>query len=65
MHDGSLRTLKDVVEFYDRGGGKSPFVKDALLVPLHLTPLEKKDLVGFLKSLTGETKTEMSYRASR
>ncbi len=65
MHDGSLRTLQDVVEFYDRGGGKSPFVKDALVVPLHLTSSEKKDLVQFLKSLTGETKAEMSYRASR
>ena len=65
MHDGSLGTLKDVVDFYDRGGGKSPFVKDALIVPLRLTPSEKKDLVNFLKSLTGETRTEMSYRASR
>ena len=65
MHDGSLRTLEDVVDFYNRGGGKSPYVKDALIVPLHLTAPEKKDLVDFLKSLTGESRAEMSYRASR
>ena len=65
MHDGSLRTLEDVVDFYNRGGGKSPYVKDALIVPLHLTAPEKKDLVDFLKSFTGESRAEMSYRASR
>lgn len=53
MHDGSLATLEDVVEFYDRGGidneNKSP-----LLVPLNLEPREKADLVAFLKTLTGD-----------
>ena len=65
MHDGAFRTLKDVVDFYDRGGGKSPFTKDSLIMPLHLSAQDKKDLVEFLKSLSGETRTQLSYRASR
>lgn len=50
MHDGSLSTLEDVVEFYDKGG----FEHDAerVLHPLGLTQKEKSDLVAFLKSLT-------------
>lgn len=53
MHDGSLATLEDVVEFYDRGGIDNPR-KDPLLKPLGLAADEKKALVAFLKSLTGD-----------
>ena len=61
MHDGTFRNLRQVVDFYDRGGGRSRFpTKDPLLVPLHLTSSEKQDLVAFLKSLTGETKKEIN-----
>ena len=53
MHNGSEATLKDVIEFYDRGGDAkenvSPFI-----TPLGLTSQEKKDLVEFLKALDGE-----------
>lgn len=53
MHDGSLSTLEDVVEFYDKGGidneSKSP-----LLQPLRLDAAEKAALVAFMKSLTGD-----------
>lgn len=53
MHDGSIATLEDVVEHYNRG----PAVKRASVAsemrPLHLTRDEKKSLVEFLKSLTG------------
>jgi cytochrome c peroxidase len=65
MHDGALHTLGDVVDFYNRGGGKTSFAKDSLIVPLHLKASEKKDLINFLKSLTGESRAEMSYRATR
>lgn len=65
MHDGALHTLGDVVDFYNRGGGKTSFAKDSLIVPLHLKTSEKKDLINFLKSLTGESRAEMSYRATR
>ena len=61
MHDGTFRTLAQVVDFYDRGGGKSRFAtKDPLLVPLHLKASEKKDLVAFLRALSGETRKEMN-----
>jgi cytochrome c peroxidase len=54
MHTGALRTLKEVVEFYNVGGGDSGVPKDPKMVPLNLTPAEVEDLVEFLKSLTGE-----------
>ncbi|MHB8422164.1 MAG: cytochrome-c peroxidase [Leptospirales bacterium] len=64
MHDGVFRTLNQVVDFYDRGGGKTPFAKDALIVPLHLSKREKADLISFLQSLSGETAKQKSFRAS-
>lgn len=53
MHDGSLATLAQVVEFYDRGGIDNP-QKDPLVRPLGLSATEKQALVAFLKSLTGD-----------
>lgn len=52
MHDGSLETLEEVVEFYDRGGNPNPYL-DAEIVPLKLTDDEKRALVAFLHSLNG------------
>ncbi len=53
MHDGSEKTLADVVELYDRGGDKNPWL-DARLHPLHLSRSEKKDLIAFLGALNGD-----------
>lgn len=53
MHDGSLETLEQVVDFYDAGGIDNP-VKDLRIKPLGLTEAGKADLVAFLKSLTGD-----------
>jgi cytochrome c peroxidase len=53
MHDGSLKTLEEVVEFYDKGGIKNKNL-DEKIKPLHLTYQDKKDLVAFLKALSGE-----------
>jgi cytochrome c peroxidase len=53
MHNGSVDTLEEVVDFYDRGGGNEPGISK-LLVPLGLTQKEKSDLIEFLKALTGE-----------
>ena len=53
MHDGSLKTLEEVVDFYDKGGIKNKNL-DEKMKPLNLTPQEKKDLVAFLKALSGE-----------
>jgi cytochrome c peroxidase len=51
MHDGSVETLEEVVEYYDKGGNKNPLL-DSAIFPLHLTRQEKQDLVAFLKALT-------------
>jgi cytochrome c peroxidase len=52
LHDGSERTLMDVVNFYDRGGVANAHL-DPLMLPLHLTARERQDLVAFLEALTG------------
>ncbi len=51
MHDGSLKSLEDVVEHYN-SGGEIHFNKSKLIKPLNLTKSQKIDLVEFLKSLT-------------
>jgi len=52
MHDGSLATLDDVLEFYDDGGRANPAL-DPEIRPLRLTDEEKHSLLAFLKSLSG------------
>jgi cytochrome c peroxidase len=52
MHDGSLATLEQVIDYYDRGGdakrpGLAPEIKT-----LALTAAEKQDLVAFMRTLT-------------
>jgi len=81
MHDGSLKTLEEVVEFYDKGGIPNPFLDvemkrsgrtlmevlesyekkkedkgepPADSTRLNLTEQEEKDLVEFLKALSGK-----------
>ncbi|UCZ57212.1 cytochrome-c peroxidase [Desulfurispirillum indicum] len=53
MHNGSLRTLSDVVEFKNRGGDGHPNTSP-LVRPLNLSDKEKAQLVAFLEALTGE-----------
>ena len=52
MHNGTLSSLKDVVEFYNRGGVDN-LLLDKRIKPLGLSVQQKLDLVNFLKSLTG------------
>ncbi len=52
MHDGSLATLRDVVDFYDGGNGGDP-QRDPRVHRLNLTDAQKKQLIAFLESLTG------------
>jgi cytochrome c peroxidase len=56
MHDGSLKTLKEVVDFYVGGGSSNPFLDKQIKPLTHLTKEERADLVAFLESLTGEIK---------
>ncbi len=53
MHDGSLKTLRDVIDFYIGGGNSNPQL-DPQIKPIVLTAQERADLLAFLESLTGE-----------
>lgn len=53
MHDGSQKTLEEVIDFYDRGGEANPYL-DFRVVKLNLTAQEKADLLTFLKSLDSD-----------
>jgi cytochrome c peroxidase len=55
MHDGSVETIEDVVEFYDRGGNSNPAL-DLELRRLRLTAEEKRTLAAFLRALTGDVR---------
>ncbi|MFO0845897.1 MAG: cytochrome c peroxidase [Gemmataceae bacterium] len=50
MHDGSQKTLEDVVEFYNKGGAANPRL-DPAMRPLGLTKDEVHALVAFLEAL--------------
>lgn len=56
MHDGSVETLEQVIELYNRGGidrpSRSPDIR-----PLSLTASEKNDLIAFLQTLTAAPRT--------
>lgn len=66
MHDGSIATLEEVLDFYAAGGRNittgtlagdgrlSPF-KSSLIAQINLDAQDKADLVAFLKTLTDET----------
>lgn len=64
MHDGSLATLEDVVEFYDSGGIDNPQL-DPLVKPLGLSGAEKRQLVAFLRALTGDNVNRLAAEARR
>ncbi len=53
MHDGSEATLEQVVELYNSGGIKNPYL-DPLMEPLNLSAEEIREIVAFMKALDGE-----------
>lgn len=53
MHNGSLKTLEEVVDFYNSGGKNHP-QKSKKIKPIHLSVSEKNDLINFLKSLSDQ-----------
>ena len=55
MHDGSIGSLEEVVDFYDRGGNTNPSLDDDIR-PLGLTADEKRALVAFLRALSGSVR---------
>ena len=52
MHDGSLPTLLDVINHYDRGGEANRETTKIFLKPLQLSESEKADLIAFLETLS-------------
>lgn len=56
MHNGAFKTLEDVVEFYNRGGGAGlgMEVGNQTLAAdkLNLSAYDKRSLVAFMKTLT-------------
>lgn len=53
MHDGSVATLRAVVQHYDKGGTPNPWLSPRMK-PLGLTPAEIDDLVAMMQALDGE-----------
>ena len=60
MHNGVFKTLEEVVDFYNEGGGKglqiAPVNESLPFDKLNLTNAEKKDIIAFMKTLTDTTK---------
>mgnify|MGYP006269184493 CR=1 FL=1 len=55
MHNGSMKSLEEVVEFYDRGGNLTNANHfETFVFPQGFSAQDKADLVAFLKSLTDE-----------
>jgi cytochrome c peroxidase len=54
MHDGSMPTLKDVIDHYIGGGNSNPHLDKEIHVLDFLSGQEREDLLEFLKSLTAE-----------
>lgn len=53
MHDGSQKTLMEVVEWYAKGGHPNPHLSDKVK-KLELSDQDKADLVAFMEACTGE-----------
>ena len=57
MSNGSIATLEEVIDYYDRGGDDHPnksFFMKKFMNPIGLTEKEKSDLLAFLKTLGGK-----------
>jgi len=58
MHNGSISTLREVIEFYNQGGVFNQLL-DPRIRPLELSDTEMDDMVAFLRSLTGDNVDEI------
>jgi cytochrome c peroxidase len=60
MHDGSMKTLEETVDFYFNGGRPNPYLSGVVPhaglhnIPHERQPRAKADLVAFMKALTGD-----------
>ncbi|MCH8244166.1 MAG: cytochrome-c peroxidase [Planctomycetes bacterium] len=63
MHDGSIATIEEVIEYYDRGGNPNPYL-DVELRVLRLTAEEKEALLQFLRALSGNIREGLLQESS-
>ena len=54
MHDGHLKTLKEVVDFYVGAGNSNDFRDEEIHELDHLSAEERADLIAFMEALSGE-----------
>ena len=54
MHDGHLKTLKEVVDFYVGAGNSNDFRDEEIHELDHLSAQERADLIAFMEALSGE-----------
>ena len=65
MHDGSMGTLEEVLEYYNEGGNSNANL-DLSIQPLNLSSKEQADIVAFLKTLSGSSwKQQIEANAGR
>ena len=62
MHDGSMQTLDEVMEFYIKGGHKNPFL-DGDVVKIRMNKEEKEELIAFM--VEGLTSVDQSTNPSK
>ncbi|MFT6070940.1 MAG: cytochrome c peroxidase [Bacteriovoracaceae bacterium] len=58
MHNGSKKTLMDVIEFYNKGGEVKRESLSEEIFPLNLSDQEKLDLLSLMKTLSSEVEIE-------
>lgn len=61
MHDGSMKTLWDVMDHYNNGGEPHPYL-DAGMVPLGLSEHEIDAIVAFMFTLTDKRFSEQNRK---
>ena len=54
MHDGHLKTLKEVLDFYIGAGNSNDFRDEEIHELDHLSAEERTDLIAFMEALTGD-----------
>ena len=52
MHDGSMRSLREVIDYYNKGGNRAAPNLDGRITPLFLTDPEIGAIIAFLETLS-------------
>ena len=65
MHDGSVKTMEEVIDLYDKGGIPNPQLSSENIRKLRLTDQQKSDLLQFMmEGLTSERTVPVDYRSA-